>query len=146
MDMWKCLKEQRQLPIPDEDTLVFWEGCRRRRLLIQQCDDCHAFRFPPAPLCPRCCSSASTWREDPGHGEILTFCVYHSELAGPAWRERLPYVVAVVKLDYSGIRMLGNLTGVEPGNVEVGLKTGLCFETIGNGMSLPQFYAVPDPA
>ena len=50
------------------------------------------------------------------------------------------------KLDYSGIRMLGNLTGVEPGNVEVGLKTGLCFETIGNGMSLPQFYAVPDPA
>ena len=146
MDMWKCLKEQRQLPIPDEDTLVFWEGCRRRRLLIQQCDDCHAFRFPPAPLCSRCCSSASTWREDPGHGEILTFCVYHSELAGPAWRDRLPYVVAVVELDYSGIRMLGNLTGVEPGDVGVGLKTGLCFETIDNGMNLPQFYVVPDPA
>ena len=47
MDMWKCLKDERQLPIADEDTLVFWEGCRRHRLLIQQCDDCHAFRFPP---------------------------------------------------------------------------------------------------
>ena len=115
MDMWKCLKELRQLPVADEDTLVFWEGCRRGRLLIQQCDDCHAFRFPPSPLCSRCCSSAATWREDPGHGEILTFCVYHSELAGPAWRDRLPYVVAVVELAHSRVRMLGNLAGVGAG-------------------------------
>ena len=140
MDMWKCLKENRQLPIPDEDTLVFWEGCRRRRLLIQQCGDCHAFRFPPGPACPRCCSSVTTWRDDPGQGEILTFCVYHSELAGPAWRDKLLYVVVVVELSQSGVRMLGNLTGVEPGNVEVGLKTGLCFETIESRMTLPQFH------
>ena len=146
MDMWKCLKDQRQLPIPDEDTLVFWEGCRRHRLLIQQCDDCHEFRFPPAPLCPRCCSSETTWRQDPGQGEILTFCVYHSELAGPAWRGRLPYVVVVVQLSYSGVRMLGNLTGVEPQKVQVGLKTGLCFETIDSRMTLPQFCLLSDPA
>lgn len=146
MDMWKCLKEHRQLPVADEDTLAFWEGCRRGRLLIQQCGDCHAFRFPPAPLCPRCSSSAATWREDPGHGEILTFCVYHSELAGPAWRDRLPYVVVVVELTYSRVRMLGNLTGVEPGSVEIGLRTRLCFETVDGRMSLPQFRLFSDPA
>ena len=146
MDMWKCLKEYRQLPVADEDTLVFWEGCRRGRLLIQQCDDCHAFRFPASPLCSRCCSSAATWREDPGHGEILTFCVYHSELAGPAWRDRLPYVVAVVELAYSRVRMLGNLTGVEPGEVEIGLQTRLCFEHVDGRMSLPQFRLFSDPA
>ena len=139
MDMWKCLREERQLPVPDEDTLVFWEGCRRHRLLIQKCDDCHAFRFPPAPLCPRCHSAATTWSDDPGQGEILTFCVYHSELAGPAWRDKIPYVVAVVELYYSGVRMLGNLTGVEAGSVEVGQKTGLCFETIDSRLTLPQF-------
>ena len=146
MDMWKCLKEQRQLPIPDEDTLVFWEGCRRHRLLIQQCDDCQAFRFPPGPLCPQCCSTAATWREDPGRGEILTFCVYHSELAGPAWRSRLPYVVVVVELCHSSVRMVGNLAVREPAQLEVGLKTGLCFEDIDDRMTLPQFYLLPDPA
>ena len=146
MDMWKCLKEQRQLPIPDEDTLVFWEGCRRHRLLIQQCDDCDEFRFPPGPLCPQCCSSATTWREDPGRGEILTFCVYHSELAGPAWRSRLPYVVVVVELSHSNVRMLGNLAVRDPGRLAVGLKTELCFENIDDRITLPQFYLLPDPA
>ena len=146
MDMWKCLKEQRQLPIPDEDTLVFWEGCRRGRLLIQRCDACHAFRFPPGPLCPQCCSSLTIWREDPGDGEILTFCVYHSELAGPAWLSKLPYVVAVVELSYSNVRMLGNLVAGDPERVKIGLKTGLCFETIDDRVALPQFYLLPDPA
>jgi uncharacterized OB-fold protein len=144
MDMWKCLKENRQLPIPDEDTLVFWEGCRRRRLLIQQCHDCYAFRFPPSPLCPQCWSSMTTWRKDPGRGEVLTFCVYHSELAGPAWRSKLPYVVAVVELLQSRVKMLGNLIVPDPEVASVGLKTSLGFETIDNGVTLPQFYPLSD--
>ena len=144
MDMWKCLKEGRQLPIPDEDTLVFWEGCRRRRLLIQQCDDCHAFRFPPSPLCPQCSSSMATWRQDSGRGEVLTFCVYHSELAGPAWRSKLPYVVTVVELLQSRVKMLGNLMVTDPDLVRIGLEVRLEFETIDNRITLPQFRPLSD--
>lgn len=140
MDMWKCLKESRQLPIPDEDTLVFWEGCRRRRLLIQQCDDCQAFRFPPSPLCPQCLSSMTTWREDSGQGKVVTFCVYHSELAGPGWRSKLPYVVAIVELSQSGVKMLGNLIVADPNLVYIGLKVRLGFETIDDRITLPQFH------
>jgi len=140
MDMWKCLKESRQLPIPDEDTLVFWEGCRRRRLLIQQCDDCQSFRFPPGPLCPQCLSLMATWREDGGQGEVVTFCVYHSELAGPGWRSKLPYVVAVVELLQSGVKMLGNLIVADPNLVYIGLKVRLGFETIDDRITLPQFH------
>ena len=43
MDMWKCHTQGKQLPVPDEDSMVFWEGCRRHRLLIQQCAACDAF-------------------------------------------------------------------------------------------------------
>ena len=140
MDMWKCLKESRQLPIPDEDTLVFWEGCRRRRLLIQQCDDCYVFRFPPSPLCPQCSSSMTTWQQDSGEGEVLTFCVYHSELAGLAWRSKLPYVVAVVELLQTRVNMLANLTVGAPDLVHIGLKVRLSFETIDEQITLPQFH------
>jgi uncharacterized OB-fold protein len=68
MDMWKCQLEHKQLPVPDEDSLVFWEGGRRQRLLIQQCDGCGSFRFPPSPLCRNCLSPLAAWREDPGRG------------------------------------------------------------------------------
>jgi len=78
--MWKCHTTGKQLPIPDEDAQIFWEGCRRQRLLIQQCDHCGAFRFPPSPLCQVCLGSLTTWREEPGQGEVVTFCVYHTEI------------------------------------------------------------------
>lgn len=130
--------------MPDEDTLVFWEGCRRRRLLIQQCDDCHTFRFPPSPLCPQCASSMTAWRQDPGRGEVLTFCVYHSELAGPVWRSKLPYVVAVVQLSQSRVKMLGNLMVADPDLVHIGLKVRLGFETLDDRITLPQFYPLSD--
>jgi uncharacterized OB-fold protein len=139
MEMWKCHLEQKQLPVPDEDTLVFWEGCRRQRLLIQQCDDCHAFRFPPRPLCRVCLSSLATWREDPGRGEVLTFCVYHAALAGPAWGHELPYIVAVVGLESSGVKILSQLLCDTFSCVHIGLAVGVVFERINEQITLPKF-------
>lgn len=139
MDMWKCHTEQKQLPIPDEDSLVFWEGCRRQRLLIQQCDACQTFRFPPSPMCRDCLSDFSTWREDPGAGEVLTFCVYHTELAGPAWQGDLPYVVGVIQLWQSGVKMLSRLRCHPLDNMRVGLPVQVCFEVADERITLPLF-------
>ena len=139
MDMWKCHTEHKQRPIPDEDSIVFWEGCRRHRLLIQQCDDCQRFRFPPSPLCPACLSSLATWREDIGTGEVVTFCVYHVDLAGPAWQVDLPYAVAVVQLWQSGVHMLSQLREVNVDRVRIGLSVQVVFEDMGDGVMLPKF-------
>jgi uncharacterized OB-fold protein len=146
MEMWKCHTQSRQLPIPDEDSQVFWEGCRRHRLLIQQCDACAAYRFPPSPVCPQCLSPLTAWREDPGAGEVLTFCVYHSELAGPAWRHTLPYVVAVVHLRCSGVNMLSNVVGVAPERVNIGMPVRVVFESIDPAVTLPKFVPRGDDA
>ena len=139
MDMWKCHAQGKQLPIPDEDSQIFWEGCRRHRLLIQQCDACQTFRFPPSPLCPRCLSGLATWQDDPGRGTVATYCVYHSELAGPAWGGDLPYVVAVVHLAYSGIHMLSNLVCDQPERARIGLAVRVIFEPVSADMTLPKF-------
>ena len=139
MEMWKCHTQGKQLPIPDEDSQVFWEGCRRQRLLIQQCDACQTFRFPPSPLCPACLSSLATWQADPGQGEVLTFCVYHATLAGPVWEAELPYTVAVVQLQYSGIKMLSKLRCDNPTLVHIGLLVQVVFEPVTEHITLPQF-------
>lgn len=151
MDMWKCHTEHKQLPIPDEDSVVFWEGCKRQRLLIQQCDECDRFRFPPSPLCPFCLSTLATWREEVGRGEVLTYCVYHAELAGPAWQAELPYVVAVVQLQQSGVKMLSQLRCTDPSAVQVGETVQVRFEPVDARVTLPLFEpvrtaaAVPEP-
>jgi len=140
VEMWKCHTRGQQLPIPDEDSQIFWEGCRRRRLLIQQCDSCGAFRFPPSPLCQVCLGSLTTWQEDPGQGEIVTFCVYHAEVAGPAWRPYLPYTVVVVQLWYSGIKMLSNLVCDDLELVRIGLQVRVGFEAVNERLALPKFF------
>jgi|GEM_PF-244255 len=137
--MWKCHTTSKQQPLPDEDSQIFWEGCRRQRLLIQQCDTCQTFRFPPSPLCPACLSGVSTWRADPGAGEVLTFCVYHTEIAGPAWQPCLPYVVAVVRLWWSGVNMLSQLLCEDPQRVYIGLPVYIAFDVRPNGLILPRF-------
>jgi uncharacterized OB-fold protein len=139
MEMWKCHTQGKQVPIPDEDSQVFWEGCRRQRLLIQQCDNCHAFRFPPSPLCPHCLSLMATWQDDPGRGEVVTFCVYHSEIAGSAWRTALPYTVAVIHLWYSGIKILSNLACDDLTVVRIGLPVQVVFERMSERITAPKF-------
>ena len=139
MDMWKCHTTAKQLPIPDEDSLVFWEGCRRERLLIQQCDACKTYRFPPSPRCPACLSALATWCEEPGTGEILTFCVYYSELAGQAWQAELPYVVAVIRMRCSGVRILSQVLVDTPDTVRIGQGVEVIYEPAGDAMTLPKF-------
>ncbi len=139
MDMWKCHLQNKPLPFPDEDALVFWEGCYRNRLLIQQCDTCDGFRFPPSPVCPHCTAALATWREDSGAGYVVTFCVYHSELAGRAWRSELPYVVAVIHLEFSGINILSNVLCERLESVRIGMSVQVTFEPIGGRIRLPKF-------
>ena len=139
MEMWKCHTQAKHVPIPDEDSQVFWEGCHRGRLLIQRCDGCHIFRFPPSPLCPGCLSSLATWQDDPGLGIVQTYCVYHSDIASPAWHADLPYIVAVIRLEHSGVNMLSNLVCDTTNAVRVGLRVQVMFEAMSEHITVPKF-------
>lgn len=142
MDMWKCHTTGKQLPVPDEESQVFWEGCRRHRFLIQRCEPCATYRFPPSPLCTRCLSSAFTWQQDPGAGEVLTYCVYHAALAGPAWQTELPYTIVVVQLAYSTIKVTSNLVVPQGQPVWIGMPVRLGFEQVNDLLTLPKFFPV----
>jgi hypothetical protein len=83
-----------------------------------------------------------TWREDPGRGEVVTFCVYYAELAGPAWQAELPYTVAVVRLSYSGVQMLSNLVCHDLQTIQIGLPVRVGFEAVSASIPLPKFFPV----
>lgn len=92
--------------------------------------------FMPRYLCPSCWSDALEWVQAKGTGSVHSFTVIR-RASSPAFKERVPYVVALIDLD-EGPRMMANILGDDALDVAIGERVTLTFEDRGNG-TLPQF-------
>jgi hypothetical protein len=138
------------LPLVTPDTAFFWDGTAAGELRIQRCAACGALRHPPGPMCPAC-GEASTaggaggegYTVAAGTGEVFSYVVHHHP---PVPGKRLPMVVALVQLP-EGVRILGEMPGVRPDQVRIGLPVRVTFIRAGD-MSLPAWRpaegALPD--
>jgi uncharacterized protein len=141
------------LPLVTSDTAFFWDGTAVGELRIQRCARCGALRHPPGPMCPACgeASTASVaggaggegYTVAAGTGEVFSYVVHHHP---PVPGKRLPMVVALVQLP-EGVRILGEMPGVRPDQVRIGLPVRVTFTRAGD-MSLPAWRpaegALPD--
>jgi uncharacterized OB-fold protein len=125
------------LPAIDDGNAEFWAGTLEGELRLQRCDGCGHLRYPIASLCPTCTGTGAVWERVRGGGEIFSFVVFRHAYH-PAWRDRVPYVVAIVQLD-EGPRMISNVVGCEPGEVHVGLRVEVDFEPVAETVALPVF-------
>ncbi len=98
------------IPQPTWDTKEFWEGCKEKLLKFQKCKVCGYVRWPPSNLCPQCHSFETEWITSSGKGKIYSYVVYHVAFH-PYWKDKTPYVVAVVELE-EGVRIPTNIVGV----------------------------------
>ena len=122
--------------LPDEGR-EFFERCARGELAVQRCSACGALRHYPRPHCPVCMSAEWAWQTCSRRGTVYTYTVIRQNL-NPRFRERIPYVVAVVELD-EGVRLLTNLVGVDPDAVRVGMPVTAVFETDADGRTVARF-------
>ncbi len=116
-------------PIPalTEDTKPYWEGCQRHELLIQRCQDCGHYRFPPSGLCPKCMSTNTEWAVVSGKGEIYSWTIFHY-VYHPAYAKDIPYNVAIVQLNEGPNE-----------DICIGLPVEVIFEDVNGEISLPKF-------
>jgi len=128
---------RRPMPIIDDDNRAFWDGCKNRRLLLQRCDACAAYRYYPGAICPSCGSLEFSWKDITGEGTVYTFSVVY-RAATPAFAEDVPYVYAVVELK-EGPMMPTNVVGIEPENVRIGMPVRVTFREITPDVVLPVF-------
>ena len=76
-------------------------------------------RMPPSPFCHVCRRQEVEWDEHDGRGTIYTFTVVRHGVI-PGLEDALP-LIAVVALDgLDEIRLVGDVVGAEPEDVEVG--------------------------
>lgn len=113
------------LPQPDVETAPYWEATAQGKLLIKRCNGCARAFFYPRDHCPRCWSTDTVWEETSGHGRVYTYTIVHTNDL-PPFRDRVPYVVAIVELD-EGVRMTTNIEGIEPDAVRCDMPVQVAF-------------------
>lgn len=114
----------RARPVPAAYDRPFWDGLREHRLVLPYCADCAAYRYPPAPRCPRCLT-AMNWRECPDTGTLWSWATARRAFA-PG--HGVPYTVIQVELDAQpGLLIDSTLAdeGSTPQRGGIGLRVGL---------------------
>lgn len=127
---------KRPPPGISDDTRFFWDGAREGKLLIQRCTSCGTLRHPPGPVCPSCHSFEWNTLQASGLGTVYSFVVMHYPEVPPFDH---PNPIALIELD-EGTRLTAQLVGVKPGDVQIGQRVQVEFNTFNDGeLVLPQF-------
>jgi len=118
----------------------FWEATREGTLLLQWCRACDRAVFYPRSFCPHCGAAGPLeWRPASGGATVYAAAVEtRPEAAGAAFSGGEPYCVALVDLD-EGVRMMTNIVGCPPAEVQSGLAVEVTWEPLSDGRRLPLF-------
>lgn len=128
-------KPRRPRPVINQDNAFFWEGVKRKELLIQRCAGCGVLRHPPRPMCPSCQSLEWNTVTASGRGTVHSFVVIHHPPFPPF---DYPHVVALVDLA-EGTRLVANLIDLDPKAVKIGMPVRVDFVAVDEELILPQF-------
>ena len=134
-------------PMVDQESLPWWRGAAEHKLLVQQCSGCGHCRLPPSPLCGECQSFDSSWVEVNGKGTLFTYTVVHRAVA---MEQELPFVIAIVELDMSGVergnsvRVMTNIVEklgayLDPSELKIGASVEVVWEVMSGEVSIPRF-------
>lgn len=123
------------LPSPTPLSRPFWDACRDRRLVLQRCDNCAAFRWTPQILCTKCLSDTYAWTQVSGRAVVYSCTVVHRP---PLPAFSAPYALAVVTLE-EGPLMLTNIVGCEPDLVHIDMRVEVVFEPLGGDFNAYRF-------
>ena len=125
------------LPTIEDESRPYWDAAAEGRLLVRSCTDCGAIHHYPRPFCPECWSENVEWKEASGRATLYTWSTVFVNDMYP-FRERLPYIAAVVDLE-EGPRMMTNVIDTEPDDLEIGMALEVAFRPVDDQITAPVF-------
>jgi hypothetical protein len=126
----------RPIPEADDESREFYEGARRRELMLMRCESCGAWRLPSRPRCPDCWSTATEWARASGRGTLYSFGVMHQKF--PGFEGEGPYQYSVVELE-EGPRIFSNVVGVADTELRCGMPLHAVFDDVSDDATLVRF-------
>ena len=117
----------RPVPRPTPTTQPFWDGAKKKKLMLQYDPVARRYQFWPRQCSVRTGKRNLQWKEASGKGTLYSFTETHVPTAG--FEGRTPYVIGLVELD-EGVRIIANLVNVAPGEAKVGMKLEVAWEKL----------------
>ena len=125
----------RPRPKFNQDQAWFWEGLRQGELRIQRFTDDGTLIHPPANANPGTGHMDYDWIVASGEATLYSYTVVHHPQI-PSFD--YPNIVGLVELA-EGVRIVSNIVGVTPKQLEVGMPLELCFTDTHDDVTLHQF-------
>ncbi len=102
-------------PLPEASALTkpYWDALQSGHLAFQRCQHCAHAWLPARAECPNCLHDTWQWTKASGRGRLVSWVVFHHAYH-PAFKDRLPYNVALVELE-EGPRLLTNIINPDHG-------------------------------
>lgn len=125
------------LPIPSIESKPFWDAVQEHKLMMPKCDACGTVAFPPTVACAACEKADFTWTQMSGRGKVYSFVVYH-RVYHPAFKDKVPYVVAVVELE-EGPRIISNIVNMPIPEVTCEMPVSVVYADQRDGYLIPKF-------
>jgi uncharacterized OB-fold protein len=131
------LLDGRVLPQIIQDNREFFEGAARGELLMQRCVETGKLQYYPRAASMYTMGPVE-WVKMSGKGKINTFTVVRQNGPDPVFAPLCPYVIAAIDLD-EGVRMFGNVTGIDPDEVYFEMPVEVYFSKVdeATGIHLP---------
>ncbi|MQA00853.1 MAG: hypothetical protein GEU80_16285 [Dehalococcoidia bacterium] len=139
------------VPPNDPAHREYLEEAAHGRLSVQRCGNCRHLRYPVRTACPECRSFEYEWQPLTGKGTVYSYYVVPHPI-NPAFREVVPYVVALIELDEArdtpqpgrALRVVANIVREDgqsenADRVAIGQRVDVTFVHLGDGWALPQF-------
>jgi hypothetical protein len=104
--------------------------------VIQRCEENGHIQLYGRDRCNQC-ASAVAWVDATGRGTIYSFTVIRQNYFRP-FSEMVPYVVALIDLE-EGPRVMTNIDGCQPDEVQVGMAVRARFETVSDTTGIALF-------
>lgn len=119
--------------LPDDWTLPVPSGVNHdwftsASLAVQTCTGCGALQHPPEEICHRCGTMTFTTTEMAPTGTVYSYTIAHYPVH-EALSGAVPYAVVLVALDdRPDIRVVGNVAGIDPADVRIGMPVSATWE------------------
>lgn len=103
-------------PSWSRDSKYFWDGVAEHELRVQRRPD-GSLQHPPVPAVWKDKTETTDYVVASGKGTVFSYVVHHApKVPGRS----VPFVIALVELE-EGVRMLGELRGVDAAAVQIGM-------------------------
>ena len=145
------------VPENDQPHREYLEMQASGQLHVQKCSDCGHLRYPVMTACPDCRSLDSEWEGLSGKGAIYSYYMVPHPI-NPAFREFVPYIVALIELDEvreeygegRALRLIGNIVTADGSsedlnNIAIGKRVQVTMVDLGDGWALPQWQLSDEP-